>query len=349
MSFKSTKQFVNFLFETSKTNKSSIDEWDQYDDDWRPEPPTEEEREAAREEERRKKQREIEFAKNNPERFLGGGVDPYLRYEGKRDHAGENSEMVLLGLDPYRKPVREFKSVNSFVNYLFEQAESEEKSKSEEDMSPKEMVAAAIDNTPSEYMERSLAQRSPGPDAAGSTFIEKQTPESLKQADWKPLTHNPEAITSPAIAFEANIPGKLGAADINDYPDDMEAVIQPSHGGKGIHRASGKLMAEIAAVMPDGMPIVDFTTIILGPDKSGQQVVYTFHPGAPAAQGTPVFMEDMKKEFGTEDDKILTTVGKAKELGFVTLKHIDVLPAKKEAETLQEGFLFRKNRRHREF
>ena len=140
-----------------------------------------------------------------------------------------------------------FKSTKHFVNYLFEQVEKEEATNPEK-QSPKEIVAAAIDNTPPDYMERSLAQRSPGPAAAGSTFLEKQTPESLKEADWKPLSHNAEAVKSPAVAFEADIPGKLGAADINDYPDNMEAVIQPAHGGKGIHRASGKLMAELAAL-----------------------------------------------------------------------------------------------------
>lgn len=237
-----------------------------------------------------------------------------------------------------------YKSIKQFVGYLFEQME-------EEVSSPKEMVADAIDNTPADYMERSLAQRSPGPAAAGSTFLQPETAESLKEADWQPLTHNPEAIKAPAIAFEADIPGKLGAADINDYPDDLEAVIQPAHGGKGIHRGTGKLMAELAAVLPSGMPEVGFTTIILGPTQSdpSKMQVWTFHPGAPAAQGTPVFLEDMKKEFNTEDDKILTTVGKAKEFGFVTIKHIDVLPTKKEVESLQEGFLFRRNRRHREF
>ena len=237
-----------------------------------------------------------------------------------------------------------YKSIKQFVGYLFEQIEKEVSS-------PKEMVADAIDNTPADYMERSLAQRSPGPAAAGSTFLQPETAESLKDADWQPLTHNPEAIKAPAIAFEADIPGKLGAADINDYPDDLEAVIQPAHGGKGIHRGTGKLMAELAAVLPSGMPEVGFTTIILGPSQSdpSKMQVWTFHPGAPAAQGTPIFLEDMKKEFGTEDDKILTTVGKAKELGFVTIKHIDVLPTNKKAEALQEGFLFRRNRRHREF
>jgi hypothetical protein len=239
-----------------------------------------------------------------------------------------------------------FKSTKHFVNYLFEQMEPE--SSDSKDESPKEIVSKAIDNTPKDYMERSLAQRTPGAGSAGSTFLKTQTAESLKDADWKPLTQNASAVKSPAIAFEANIPGKLGAADINDYPDDEPAVIQPAHAGKGIDRATGKLMAEIVAVLPDGMPKVDFTTIILGPmkDEAGKLQVWTFHPGAPAAQGTPIFLEDMKKEFDTEDDKIPTTIGEAKKLGFITIKHVDSLPTsaptkeKSKEEPLKESRIY---------
>lgn len=224
-----------------------------------------------------------------------------------------------------------FKSTKQFVNYLFEQVEpeatAEEPKEKKEDESPKEIVVKAIDRTPKESMERSLKQRTPGEGSAGSTFLQPQTAESLKDADWKPLTHSPENIRKDTIAFEADIPGKLGAADINDYPDDQPAVIQPSHLGKGIDRASGKLMAEVGAVLPDGLPTVDFTTIILGPkDKPNEMVVYTFHPGPPSPYGAPIFLEDMKKEFNTDEDKILTTIGKAKELGFITIKHVNSLP-----------------------
>ena len=238
-------------------------------------------------------------------------------------------------------------SLKSILKELYEQ---EEIPASEE--SPSQIVAKAIDNTDPAYMERSLAQRTPGPAAAGSTFKSPQTIESLKSAIWGPLTHNPESITSPAIAYEANIPGLLGAADVNEYPDDMQVVIQPAHGGKGIHRQSGKLMAEIVGVLPGGQPTVDFTTIILGPTQSDpkKMQVYTFHPGAPAAQGTPIFLEDMKTKFDTESDKIKISLGEAKKIGFITIKHVNELPAVEEttatsspeaaapAASIQEGF-----------
>lgn len=201
--------------------------------------------------------------------------------------------------------------------------------KEENEESPSEIIKKAIDNTDADYLERSLTQRNPGGNSAGSTFVEAQTIDSLKNADWKPLTHNPEAIKSPAIAFEANISGKLGAADINDVPDDLDAVIQPAHGGKGIHRATGKLMAELAATLPDGAPTVDFTTIILGP-KQGEETlqVWTFHPGPPISSGDPIFLEDVKKKFNSEEDKINTTIGEAKKLGFEFVKHVPQSPNK---------------------
>ena len=216
---------------------------------------------------------------------------------------------------------------------ISEQEDSKDSSSKE---SSQQIVSKAIDNTPTDYMERSLAQRTPGPNAAGSTFKSSQSAESLKSADWKPLSHNAGAITSPAVAFEASIPGLLGAADITSYSDnEMPVVIQPAHGGKGIHRASGKLMAEIVGVLPGGQPDVNFTTIILGPMKEDPKKlqVYTFHPGAPAAQGTPIFLEDMKRKFKTESDKIKISLGEAKSLGFVTVKHVDSLPDAEQGST----------------
>lgn len=203
-----------------------------------------------------------------------------------------------------------------------------------EETESSDTVRKAIDNTDPEYLERSLKQRNPSEGSAGSTFTSPQTIESLKNADWKPLTHNPEAIKSPAIAYEANIEGKLGAADIGDISSDTPAIIQPAHGGKGIHRATGKLMAELAAVLPEGAPTVDFTTIILGP-KQGEETlqVYTFHPGAPISSGDPIFLEDMKKKFNTEEDFIKTTVGEAKNLGFEFVKHVPSLPSKSATES----------------
>jgi len=216
-------------------------------------------------------------------------------------------------------------SLRIILKELYEQEETSLEG-TEVDESARDIVAKAIDNTPADYMERSFAQRTPGPSAAGSTFISPQTIETLKAANWTPLTHNRDAIKTHTIAYEANIPGILGAADINDYSDDMEVVIQPAHAGKGIDRETGKMKAEIVGVLPGGMPQVDFTTIILGPNDKGKLQVYTFHPGAPTAQGKKIFLQDMKELFNTESDKIKINLGEAKELGFVTIKHVNNLP-----------------------
>ena len=214
------------------------------------------------------------------------------------------------------------KNLKKFILEFLEEQTSEDSKKEVQD---------AFDNTSQEYMSKSLQQRNPGQQSAGSTFKEPQTPDSLRNADWKPLTKNPEAIKSPAKGFEAPIAGFLGAADIEEVSDNLEAVIQPAHAGKGIHRETGKLMAELAAVLPEGQPSTDFTTLIIGPtrEEPTKKQVYTFHPGAPFASGTPIFMEDMKRKFQTEDDVIPIKIGEAKQLGFELVKHISSLPTPK--------------------
>lgn len=194
----------------------------------------------------------------------------------------------------------------------------------------KTIVQKALENSDKEYLEKSLKQRNPGEGSAGSTFSSAQTIESLKKADWEPLSHNKEAISSPAVAYEAPIPGKLGAAPIDDVSSSDKAVIQPAHGGKGIDRKTGKLMAELVAVLPKA-PETDFTTIILGPNSKEDETltVWTFHPGAPIKPSDPILMEDMKKKFNTEEDYIETTIEEAKKIGFNFVKHVDNLPSKK--------------------
>lgn len=198
----------------------------------------------------------------------------------------------------------------------------------ENDQDSKKIVQDAIDNTDPVYLEKSLTQRNPSEQSAGSTFKSAQTAESLKQADWKPLQHSPEAIKSPAIAYEAPIPGRLGVADVNDFSDSLQAVIEPSHAGKGVDLETGNLKAQLVATLPGGYPEVDFTTMILGPTREdpNKLQVWTFHPGAPVRSENPVFMDDMKKKFNTTSNAIPTTIGEAKKLGFQFVKHVTVLP-----------------------
>lgn len=214
------------------------------------------------------------------------------------------------------------KTLKKFILEFLEEQSSEESKKETQE---------AFENTSEEYLSKSIQQRNPGQQSAGSTFKEPQTPDSLKNADWKPLSHNPEAIKDPAKGFEAPIAGFLGALDIKEVPDELDAVIQPAHAGKGIHRQTGKLMAELAAVLPDGQPSTDFTTLIIGPTREDPEKnqIYTFHPGPPFASGEPIFMQDMKTKFNTEEDVIPVKIKDAKELGFELVKHVSNLPVTK--------------------
>lgn len=193
---------------------------------------------------------------------------------------------------------------------------------------PSEIVRDAIDNTDSAYLEKTLKTRNPGPESAGSTFATAQSVDDLKKAKWEPLKEGNDAITSPAVAYQANIPGVMGVAPISEVSGSLPAAIQPAHGGKGIHRETGKLMAELVAVLPKTALEVKTTTIILGPSKQDPEKlqVWTFHPGPPSKQGDPIYHEKVKADFGASGDAIATTVGEAKKLGFNMVKHVPKLP-----------------------
>ena len=178
------------------------------------------------------------------------------------------------------------------------------------------IVTDAIKNTPSDYLEKTLQQRNPSPFSAGSVFAETQTEQSLIEAEWIPLQHNADAIKPPAIAYQANISGFTGIADIDSVDESLPAIIQPAHAGKGIDRDTGKLMAELVTVLPQSKMKTDFTTMIIGamPDNPEKLQIWTFHPGAPVKPTDPIFMENIKET--------ITTIKEAKKLGFKIVKHI---------------------------
>lgn len=191
-----------------------------------------------------------------------------------------------------------------------------------------EIVQQAIENTDPSYLEKTLGTRNPGPNAAGSTFKTKQSVESLKSANWETLKEGASAISSPAIAYQADIPGLLGIVPIESISGGLDAAIQPAHAGKGIDRETGKLMAELVAVLPSKALEVDTTTIILGPSREDPKKlqVWTFHPGPPAPQGKPVFHEEVKAQFDAPGEAIPVKISEAKKMGFKFVKNIPELP-----------------------
>ena len=192
-------------------------------------------------------------------------------------------------------------------------------------------IKQAFKNTDKDMLRKSIEQRNPGPNSAGSYFLKPQTLKTILNANWKPLTteHGAANIKTPAIAFEAPISGILGADSVDNYDPNLPCVLQPAHAGKGIDRATGKLMAELVAVLPK-KPTTNFTTLIIGPGNSGKMILYTFHPGGPTKSGAPIFMEDVKKKFNSQSDIIHTTIGQAKQLGYSNVKHVNSLPEEQQ-------------------
>lgn len=178
---------------------------------------------------------------------------------------------------------------------------------------------AIIDNTDPTYIEKTLATRNPsGAIQAGSVFLSPQTVESLKAADWEPFNH--PAIQSPAIAFTAPIPGRLGVVPSSELPGTLPVRFQLSHGGKG---GKSGTAAEVVAAFDASLGEVDSTTLIAGPDRQDPQkyVVWTFHPGDPSPQADEISIDSIKEEF----PDLRATVADARRLGFNFIKRVDRL------------------------
>lgn len=192
-----------------------------------------------------------------------------------------------------------------------------------------DMVEQAFDNTDPEYLEKSVLQRNPGPEAAGSTFLSPIQVDDLKYADWQPA--NDPDVQAPAIGLKANIPGLLGFCSLDNLDPQQMCRIQPGHMGKAIIRNgpnAGKVAAELVTVFPEGDRKVDFTTLLLGPDRNDPDklMVWTFFPGAAGAQYEPMAFEDIQKEFGVSGDQTVEcTVEQAQSLGFMNGKHVSTL------------------------
>ncbi len=191
-------------------------------------------------------------------------------------------------------------------------------------------IQQAFDNTDSSYMEASLKQRNPGPGSAGSTFFETTTFEDLKFADWQPA--NDDAITAPAEGFTTNqFGGLLGITRLENLPQDMTVVLQPAHGGKAKIRGGeydGQNPAECAAILTDSQRMaVDFTTLIIGPDKvdPAKKVVWTFFPGPATFKFKDIPFSMLQQRFGTEDNQIRITVAEAIAVGYNFCKHVPTL------------------------
>jgi len=123
-----------------------------------------------------------------------------------------------------------------------------------------------------------LRSRIPGPEASGSTFDVRDAADlvvRLAAARWEPFEH-PD-VRAPAAAFKTlDVGGRLGVVDLRSLPDSARVTLRDAH-------ATGFLSAEVDGALG---PEVGHAVVLLGPDDDGSEVVYTFHPGDPAAPST---------------------------------------------------------------
>lgn len=191
-------------------------------------------------------------------------------------------------------------------------------------------IEQAFDNTDSEYMTKSLEQRNPGPNAAGSTFDSATTFDDLKYARWEPA--NDPAISAPGQGFvTTQFGGTLGITEIDTLPMDQIVVLQPAHKGQakireGEHK--GKCPAECAAVLSKSqLKKVDFTTLIIGPDRADPDklIVWTFFPGPATFKFKEIPFEDLQAQYGTTEKQIRVTVEEAIGLGYKFVKNVSEL------------------------
>jgi hypothetical protein len=180
-------------------------------------------------------------------------------------------EQFTLNTEPHFRPTE--------VTAKLEKPKSEPKPEVPfESLAPKMQVISALKNTAPEYLNRTIATRTPE-HRAGSYF--DMTPDRLKQelfkAKWTP--YNPldgdgnPIISGGARGYHATIAGgRLGMTSIDTIPDTAKLyLIDPKGTGKWSVSTIGA-----------SEPHTDAVTMILGPDEaSGKNVLWTFHPGEP--------------------------------------------------------------------
>jgi hypothetical protein len=190
-------------------------------------------------------------------------------------------------------------------------------------------VKEAFLNSDESYLKKSLEQRNPGKDSAGSTFLETLSIDDLINADWEPYNH--PNISSPAIGFKSSIPGKLGVAEMKSLPKDLKVKFQPAHKGEG----EG---AEAVAEIPESNLLVKHTTLILGPKGDGL-TVWTFFPGDATPKFDPISFDEVRSVVGGEGDVSYGTVEDAINLGFNFAKNGSTSLNESIRQIIRKGFL----------
>ena len=192
------------------------------------------------------------------------------------------------------------------------------------------LIAQAFANTDPEHLTRSIKQRTPGPESAGSVFSQSTSIKDLINAPWQKYNH--PAILSPAIGLKANIPGILGIAKITDPTVPDEIMFQLAHGGKAMTKEPNpetgqpEVLAEVVANIPDNAREVQHTTLLIGPSREDPEKlqVWTFFPGDPTPRGPEITMRQIQEKYGTNETRIRGTKQDAINMGYEFVKHAEI-------------------------
>lgn len=186
--------------------------------------------------------------------------------------------------------------VSSFLNEAEEiEKLTQQDSKEDNNLDASKVVKEAIQRSMGmPHFEKTFLTRNPGPESEGSTFNEKQTPESLMEAKWSEFSH-PD-IKAPAVGYKADIPGTMNLIKLADL--DPQTPVEMVLGHKGETPFVTALLRP-KDIGGGGTP-VDHTVILLGPGKDGH-IVWTFFPGDPISPSTTKPSSDTKAAKTVED------------------------------------------------
>jgi len=154
-----------------------------------------------------------------------------------------------------------------------------------------------------DYWAKTCAQRAgANPSAAGSVYdgaTAEEVERLVREAQWEEYSH--PAVMAGCAAFRASLAGRLGIVELSKLDVNTPVILDDRKG-------TGTVSATVRGVRGEE---VKFTVLVLG-DEKGQEVVFTFHPGA------PVRPSSVKAEPGLHGKTV--TVLEAIKMGLETAK-----------------------------
>jgi hypothetical protein len=159
---------------------------------------------------------------------------------------------------------------------------------------PRLRVMAAFDATPEDHQAGVLAQRNPGPQALGSTFLTPTTWDELAAAAWEPYWHH--EVVPGCWAVKASIPGLLGVMHIDELPATARLTLVDGHTTSFV---------EVVYHPPAGARVpVDYSTAVIGVHE-GVEMVFTVFPGDPVRPSSLPAAEHKGREVSAEEARKL--------------------------------------------